>query len=77
MNKKIIHVQSVLFEDDVITLKAITGCNAVKDVLSKVAEHYINVVGPLSDEQKNKLKTITGEQEIDDAILTAILTTIK
>jgi hypothetical protein len=76
MNKKIVHVQTVLFEDDVITLKTITNCNAIKDALSKAAEHYIKVVGSLSDEQKSKLKGITGKQEIDDAILIAILTTI-
>jgi hypothetical protein len=77
MRKKIVHVQTVLFQDDVITLKTITGCNAIKDALSKIAEHYITVVGPLSDEQKNKLKITTGEQKIDAAILKAILTTIR
>lgn len=77
MVKKIVHVQTVLFEDEVIMLKNITKCKAVKDALSRSAEHYIKVVGSLSDEQKKKLMIITGEQEIDDMILKAILTTIK
>jgi hypothetical protein len=77
MNKKIVHVQTVLFQDDVITLKTITGCTAIKDALSKAADHYIKVVGSLSDPQKIKLKMTTGEQKLDDAILIAILTTIE
>jgi hypothetical protein len=76
MIKKIVHVQTVLFEDDVKTLKKITDYTTVKCALSQSVAHYIKVVGSLTDKQKNKLKCITGEQEIDAAILKAILMTI-
>lgn len=75
--RKIVHVQTVLFEKDIITLKRITECPLVKDALSQAVMHYIKVIGSLSNEQKNKLKCITGKQEIDDAILEAILTTVN
>jgi hypothetical protein len=75
--KKIVHVQTILFEADINTLKNTTECNTTKDALSRSVKHYIKVVGSLSDEQQNKLKCITGEQEIDDAILKAILMAIR
>jgi hypothetical protein len=77
MMKKIVHVQTVLLKNDVITLKKITDCKTTKDALSRTVEHYIKAIGSLSDEQQNKLKCITGEQEIDDAILKAILMAIR
>lgn len=73
---KIVHVQSVLTEDDVALLKEATDCDTVKDALTKATEHYIKVVGSLSDKQKKKLKGITGKQMIDDAILKVILSSI-
>mgnify|MGYP003396158379 CR=1 FL=1 len=76
MGKKIMHAQTILFEDDVITLKKLTNRDSVMYALSRAVEHYIKVVGSLTDEQKNKLKSITGEQKIDAAILKAILATI-
>jgi hypothetical protein len=40
-NMKIVHVQSVLPEEDVIVLKEKTGGLNIKDAISKAVYHYL------------------------------------
>jgi len=39
---KIIHVQSVLPEEDIITLKMKTGESSTKEAISKAVYHYLD-----------------------------------
>jgi len=39
---KIIHVQSVLPEEDIITLKMKTGESSTKEAISKAVYYYLN-----------------------------------
>jgi hypothetical protein len=39
---KIVHVQSVLPQEDVIALKEKTGESSIKEAISKAVYHYLN-----------------------------------
>lgn len=42
MQIKIVHVQSVLPQEDVEALKEKTGESSIKDAISKAVYHYLN-----------------------------------
>lgn len=42
MQMKIVHVQSVLPQEDVEALKNKTGESSIKDAISKAVYHYLN-----------------------------------
>lgn len=41
MTSKLVHVQSVMPQEDVIALKIKTGENSIKDAISKAVYHYL------------------------------------
>lgn len=38
---KIVHAQTVLFQEDILSLKEKTGAKNVKDALTKAVEHFL------------------------------------
>ena len=41
MSSKIVHVQTILFEDELVALKVKTGKSTTKDALAKAVEYYL------------------------------------
>ncbi len=51
---KIVHVQSVLPQDDAIALKRKSGESSIKDAISKAVYHYLKCDKVMENEEKNK-----------------------
>ncbi len=54
---KLVHVQSVLPQEDIIALKEKTGESSIKEAISKAVYHYLNcnLVIKNEDEDENKI----------------------
>jgi hypothetical protein len=51
---KIVHVQSILPEEDVIALKIKSGESSIKEAISKAVYHYLKCDLAHKDEKVNK-----------------------
>ncbi len=48
---KLVHVQSVLPQEDIIALKEKTGESSIKEAISKAVYHYLNCNLVIKDEE--------------------------
>jgi hypothetical protein len=67
---KLVHVQTVLSEEDLEALKGKMGETNTKDTLAKAAALFVEV---LSDEEVEALKKKTGQEDINKAIEAAVV----
>ncbi len=52
---KLVHVQSVLPQEDIIALKEKTGESSIKEAISKAVYHYLHCNLVIKDEDENKI----------------------
>ncbi len=55
---KLVHVQSILPQEDVIALKQKSGESSIKEAISKAVYHYLKCDKTEENEEANELKLI-------------------